>query len=240
MILLSEIVDHVKARLGMSHRALELDDSAIIQCLQQETLKTLSVYQPFYCTAHLNMEANRVTPNANTYYVPEVLGDDFIVTGVELVLPATTGQAAAGMFYMPAGSDIQTIIASYANTKLANTIASATINPDTHEFIEPNMIRMFNNYSLQNTMLILRTTHKKDFSTFPFGMLETIKDLAFYDVAMDVFSIRKYFANVHTIFAEIQLDMDLYSSIPDKRSDLIERMRKNQLKYSKTKKLFIA
>jgi superfamily II DNA/RNA helicase len=96
------------------------------------------------------MEANRVTPNANTYYVPEVLGDDFIVTGVEYVIAASTGQAASSMFYMPAGSDIQTIIASYANTKLANTIASATMNPPTHEFIEPNMIRMFNNYSLQN------------------------------------------------------------------------------------------
>ena len=240
MINLSLIVDHIKARLGLSHRAIEIDDNAIIQCLQQETLKTLSVYHPFYCQLILDLSKNEVMPGANTYYVPEVLGDDFEVVGIELVMPMSTGQAATSMYYMPAGSDLQTILSSLSMTKLANSLASATINPTTHKFIPPNMVTLYSNYSLQRTMMVARTTHKKDFTTFPFGMLELIKDLAFYDVAMDIYSIRKYFSNVHTLFAEIQLDMDLYNSIPDKRADLIERMRKNQLKYSNTKKIFIA
>jgi hypothetical protein len=234
------LVNHIKARLGVTHRQVELSDEAIIQCLQEETLKTLSVYHPFFCQTVLNLKDNEVMPMSNTYFLPERLGDDFDIVGVEVVIPVSTGAAANNMFYIPAGSDIQSIVSSLAATRLANTLSAATINPETYTFISPNMLRLYNNYSMSSVMLIVRTTHKRDFSTFPFGMLEMIKDLAFYDVAMDIYSIRKYFSNIQTLFAQINLDTEMLSSIPDKRTELIEKMRTRQLRFSNTRKLFIA
>lgn len=240
MININLLVNHVKARLGATHRNLELNDEAIMNCLQEETLKTLSVYHPFFCQMTLNLKENEVMPMSNTYFLPARLGDDFDIVGVELVIPVATGAAANNMFFIPAGSDIQSIVSSLAMTKLANSMAATTINPDTFEFIPPNMLRLYNNFSLSNVVIVARTTHKRDFSTFPFGMLELIKDLAYYDVAMDIYGIRKYFSNIQTLFAQINLDTDMLSSIPDKRTELIERMRTRQLRYSKTKKIFMA
>lgn len=240
MININMLVNHVKARLGVTHRQIELSDEAIMQCLQEETLKTLSVYHPFFCQMSLSLKDKEIMPYSNTYFLPERLGDDFDIVGVEKVIPVSTGAAANNMFYLPAGSDLQGIISSLAMTKLANTLSAATINPETHQFIAPNMLRIYNNFSMSEVMLIVRTTHKRDFSTFPFGMLEMIKDLAFYDVAMDIYSIRKYFSNIQTLFAQINLDMDFLNSIPDKRSELIEKMRVRQLRFSNTRKLYIA
>lgn len=240
MINISMLLDHVKSRLGVSHRHIEFLDEALIKCLEQTTLQTLSVYCPFYCSMVINLKESEVIPNMNTYFVPETLGDDFNVMGVEYVMPVSTGQSSTSLFYMPMGGDLQGIISSLAMTKLANGLLSATINPQTHQFIAPNMVRLFANSTMTNAMMIARTTHKKDFSTFPFGMLETIKNLAFYDVAMDIYSVRKYFSNVQTLFAQIQLDMDMYNSIPDKRDELIEKLRTRQLRFSNTKKIFIA
>ena len=240
MINISMLLDHVKSRLGVSHRHIEFLDDALIKCLEQTTLQTLSVYCPFYCNMIINLNEAEVMPGMNTYFVPETLGDDFNVMGVEYVLPISTGQSASTMFYMPMGGDLQGIITSLAMSKLSNTMLGATVNPQTHQFIAPNMVRLMSTAMTTNAMMIARTTHKKDFTTFPFGMLETIKNLAFYDVAMDIYSVRKYFSNVQTLFAQIQLDMDMYNSIPDKRDELIEKLRTRQLRFSNTKKIFIA
>lgn len=244
MINISMLVDHVKARLGVSHRKIELADEAVIQCLVDTTLKTLSIYAPYYCTMLLNLKSSEVMPNMNTYFLPEELGDEFIIMGIEQAFPTSSGNmvsdaASGSAFFMPAGSDIQNIITSLASAKFNNMMASQSVNPFTFEYLPPNMIRFNNNMSTGNMMLVARTTHKKDFSTFPFGMMEVIKELAFYDVAMDIYSIRRHFSNMRTLFAEINLDMEMFTSIPDKRQELIERLKKNQMRYSSTKKIYV-
>jgi hypothetical protein len=238
MININTLVNHVKARLGTHVRHLEMDDEAIINCLQQETLPTLSIFFPYYCQYLLNLKEAEVQPGMNTYFLPTEI-EDFSVMGVEGFLPAYRGLASQPYFFAPMGSDLQSIMGALNSTKLANTLASAIINPSTFTWMPPNMVRLSSNYSMEQVIFCLRTTHKKDFSTFPYGAMETIKKLALYDVAMDIYSIRKHFAQINTIFAQINLDMDFFNSIPDKRDDLVERLRKEQLKYSNAKKIYI-
>lgn len=240
MIEINSLVDHIKARLGASHRRLELDDEAIIQCLQDETLKTLSIYHPYYCQTTLNLGTSAVMEGMNTYYIPTRLGDDFDVMGVEVMFPMSTSTVANNTFYMPGGNDLQSLISSLSTGVLSNTLSGAAVNPTTFTFMAPNMIRLHHNLSSKSVMLVLRTTHKRDFSTFPYGLMETVKQLAFYDVAMDIFSIRRFFSNTQTMFAQINLDMDLYNQIPDRRTELVEKMRNEQLKYSNTRKIYLA
>ena len=240
MVNINDIMDYVKARLGVSHRKIEISDDDILRCLQQETLRTLSIYAPFYCYVSLDVDDNEVMPGMNTYYIPEDPIKDFELMGIEKALPMDTGRVSSSMFYMPAGSDLQSILTSLAMTKLGNTLLAATTMPTTHEFIPPNMVRLSSNYATRACFLICRTTHRKDFSTFPIGFYDTIKELALYDVALDIYSIRKHFSNVQTLFAQIQLDMNFYEQIPDKRRELIDRLRRNQQKWSTTRKIFVA
>ena len=240
MVHISDIVDYVKARLGVSHRKIELEDQAIIRCLVQETLRNLSIYAPFYCYVTIDLDDNETFPGMNTYHIPEDANGDFTIMGVEKALPMDTGRVSSSMYYMPAGSDLQSITTSLAMTKLGNTLLATTTMPTTHEFIPPNMVRLSSNYTTRACFLICRTTHRKDFSTFPMGFLDTIKELALYDVALDIHGIRKHFANVQTLFAQIQLDMNFYEQIPDKRRELVDRLRRNQQKWSTTRKIIVA
>lgn len=259
MINISLLVDHVKARLGVTHRQIELSDEAIVQCLLDTTLKTLSVYAPYYLIAFVNLRDNQVMSGMNTYYIPTEYGDMFDLMSVEYVLPtsgaaelankqaadensnfsAGHGMSNMAFSFLPGGGDLQATLSSLISMRMGMNVGTATVNPFTFDFLAPNMIRLNSPIGSGNVALILRTTHKKDFTTIPFGMIELVKDLAFYDVAMDIFSIRKYFANVRTLFAEINMDMEFYNDIPSKRSDLIDRLRKNQLKYAHTKKIYI-
>lgn len=239
MININLLLNHVKARLGASHKPIELSDEAIIQCLQEVTLPQLSIFMPFYCQ-YLITEENKVEGMPNTYYIPDEI-HDFKVMAVEMLLPAN----GAGMninapyFFSPLGGDLQGIVANMASYKFTNNLISQVVNPTTYTFIPPNMLRVYGQHSMSKMMLVLRTTHKKDFTTFPFGMMEMIKKLAFYDVALDILSVRRYFTSINTNFAQIELELDSLQ-VEDRREDLLQKLEKDMLKNANQRKLIIA
>lgn len=235
MVNINLILDHVKARLGASHKPIELSDEAIIQILQEVTLPQLSIYKPYFCQYRLSND-NKVEGMANTYFIPDEI-EDFKVIGVELLLPGSAGGNMQPYYFAPLGGDLQSIIVGMSNHKLASSVVSMNINPLTFTFLPPNMLRIFSGYGQAEMIAVLRTTHKKDFTTFPLGMIEDIKKLAFYDVALDILSIRKYFTQVNTNFAQIELDLDPLN-VEDKRDDLIEKMRTEMLRHTSQRKVF--
>jgi hypothetical protein len=238
--MINDIVNHIKARIGTYKRDIELDDDAIIRCLEQETLKTLSVYFPYYVEWTLDTTLEKVPGMSNVFYLPELIADRFYVFGVEKVIPAIT-QSGMSQLTNIYGSNLPSL-SNYVDTKLNSTFNSLLSMPDTFTYLPPNMVRLNNINALvgYNAMkCILKVTHSRDFKTFPFGLRETIKKLALYDVCLDIKGIRQYFSTVNTTFGEIQLNMDLFD-VSDKRDDLIETLRKNQLKNSQVKKIYIA
>ena len=234
--MINEILNYIKARLGASHRQLELSDEAIIDCLQQETLLTLSAYFPYYI--EYNIELKRLDGSKNIVLLPETLGGQYRVIGVQSIYNTYSSVIGITNIY---GSNIDDSISSFLDSKVNASLNSAFSNPDTFEFLPPNMLRLnnFANYSMNNTLtLLFKTTHRNDFATFPFGLRETIKKLALYDVSLDIYGIRKYFSNLSTTFAEIELNLDDLN-VSDKRDELVELMRRNQLKTSSAKKIWI-
>jgi hypothetical protein len=234
--MINEIVRRVKARLGTRVRRLELDDDQIVDCLQQETLRTLSIYNPYFVEYTLELSKdNKVDGSDNMFYVPEIIADQFEVMGIEKVY-------SSSMFtpgnYSILGSTPLSTLNNFVDMLQTVNYQQAFLPPETFSYIQPNILRLYFNGMSNATTLVLRTTHAKDFSTFPFGMRETIMNLALYDVALDIFAERRFFANITTPLAEINLDID-YLNMEDKRSELIETMRKNQLKTSGTKKIYL-
>jgi len=236
--MINDLVRHIKARLGAYHRKLELDDDAIIMCLEQETLKTLSVYFPYYIEYILNTRENRIPGLNNQYFLPtEIQG--YLLMGVERVLPRNSGSQSSGLGSVMGG--MLPSINNFVSMQLNQVMNSAMLVPDTFTFISPNMLRMngevnFSTYT--NLSITLKVTHQKDFSTFPYGLRETIKKLALYDVCLDLFGIRNYFGSLNTTFGEIDLKLDILQ-VEDKRDDLIEKMRLNQIKNARVKKIYV-
>lgn len=236
--MINDLVKHVKSRLGAYHRKLELDDDSIIQCLEQETLKTLSVYFPYYLEWILNTKENLVPDLKNTYFLPEEI-HGYTIIGVERVLPKFGQTQSTGLGNVYGG--ILPSINSFINMQLDQVMISAFMVPNTFTFMPPNMVRLngeVNFTSYQMFSVTLKTTHNKDFSTFPFGLRETIKKLALYDVCLDIFGIRNYFSNLSTTFGDVNLQLDILN-VEDKRDDLIEKLRLNQIKNARVKKIYI-
>lgn len=236
--MINDLVKHVKARLGAYHRKLELDDEAIIQCLEQETLKTLSVYFPYYLEWVLNTKESKVPELNNHYFLPNDI-QGYQLMGVERVLPKFGQTQSTGLGSVYGG--ILPSINNFINQQLDQVMMSAMMVPNTFTFISPNILKLngevnFSNY--QNMSVLLKVTHQKDFSTFPFGLRETIKKLALYDVCLDVFGIRNYFGSLNTTFGEIDLKLDVFQ-VEDKRDDLIEKLRLNQIKNARVKKIYV-
>ena len=238
--MIAELVNNIKARLGASHRNLELDDRDIVNLLQNETLKTASIYNPFFLEYLLDPETERVEGMGNVFNVPmEIAG--FETMGVEKVFAAQNTASMYGFVpYGILGGDIGTIMGNYLNMKLANGITGLMLPPDTFQYVHPGMLRIFNTYTQNKYFVVLRTTHKKDFSTFPYGLRETIMKLALADVANDLLGIRTFFQNLGSTFAEINLNTDLLNNWADKRDDLIENMRRSQLKNAGVRKIYVA
>jgi hypothetical protein len=230
---------HVKARLGAFSRKLELDDDAILSVLEQETLPTLSIYFPYYLSWILNVKEEKVPILNNTYYLPINIEGHRLI-GVEKVLPKFGNTQSTGLGNIYGG--ILPSFNNYISMKLDATLLSAFMVPQTFTFTAPNMVRLNGEYNFaefDSYMFVLKTTHPKNFSTFPYGLRETIMKLAFYDVALDVLAIRKYFVSMSTTFGDIDLQLDPLEMVTQ-RDDLVELMRKNQLKNALVKKVYIA
>lgn len=235
-----DIINNIKARLGASHRNLELDDSQLVKILQEETLKTLSIYLPFYVEYLLVFKDNRVEGQMNMYNIPEVIGGQFKVIGVEKVIPSFLAQTGLSTgWYGVLGGDMRAAMSNFLSAKTAASALSSMMVPETFQFLPPSIIRIFNGFSQDSAFLILKTTHKLDFSTIPFGYREIVMKLAMADIAGDLLGIRNYFQQINTTFAEINLNVDLLQNWLEKRDDVIEQLRNNQLKHSGAKKIWV-
>lgn len=239
--MINEVMNHIKGRLGATHRRLELSDEDLVRLLQTETLMTLSVYHPMYLEYHMNLEESLVEGMGNTYNVPRDISG-FRPIGVEKVIGTMTngGVSGNGYNYGILGSTLTDSMNNFMSEKLLNGLSNAMIPPETFQWIPPNMLRIHNTYTYQTVALMLKTTQRKDFSTLNFGLLETVKKLALADVCADLMGIRNYFQSVGSTFAEINLNLDQLKEYADKRDDLIELMRKNQLKNAGVKKIYLA
>ena len=237
---IAEIVNNIKARLGATHRKLELSDEQIVELLQRETLSTLSIYFPFYVEYLLDLQTDRVEGQDNLYALPEYINGEFRVIGVEKVIPSYISQAGMTTgWYGLLGGDLNTAMVNYMNVKLAAGVTSMMLPPETFQFIAPNLLRIFNTLQHTKAFVVLRTTHRLDFSTLPYGTRETVMKLAMADVALDLLGIRNYFQQIGTTFAEINLNVDQLRDWADRREDLIEQMRLNQLRNFGAKKIWV-
>lgn len=242
--MLNQILSHVKSRLGASARQLELSDEELVRCLQDETLQTFSVYAPFYIEYSIDLEKSVVEGMTNTYNLPlEIHG--FKVVGVEKMIPssgmAIMNSGGAGNWGI-LGGNYEAAMNSFINAKLATGMNSLFMTPETFQYIHPGLLRVYKSMpsTASSLMLFLKTTHRKDFGTIPNGYLEMVKKLALADVANDLLGIRSYFSNINTTFAEINLNLDQLKDWSDKRDDIIENLRKSQLKASGATKIWLA
>lgn len=244
MFNMNSVLDYIKARLGASHRKIEFSDEGLIRCITEQTLPEFSIYFPYFCQYRLDTsDDNKVYGSDTTFFVPETI-NDFQVMGVQWAINSTLVGSnnlmttEANQITM-LGTCPMAALSALVGARLAQTLSTSTgFTNESFTFLPPNMIRLNANVGSYPT-LVLRTTHRRDLTTIPFGASSLFKELALCDVCLDIIGIRNYFQNIQTLFAQIQLNVDELKNIAEKRVDLIERFRKEQLKSANIRKVYI-
>ena len=237
MYFYKSVLDYIKARLGASHRKIEFSDEGLIRCITEQTLPEFSIYFPYFCQYRLDTsDDNKVYGSDTTFFVPETI-NDFQVMGVQWAINSTL--AGSNNQITMLGTCPMAALSALVGARLAHTLSTSTgFTNESFTFLPPNMIRLNANVGAYPT-LVLRTTHRRDLTTIPFGASSLFKELALCDVCLDIIGIRNYFQNIQTLFAQIQLNVDELKNIAEKRVDLIERFRKEQLKSANIRKVYI-
>ena len=158
-IMINDLVNFIKSRLGSSKVKLELTDEDIINILQQETLKTISAYNPFFLEYNLDTTKEAVEGSLNTFYIPDDIYG-FHPFGVEKVINSSTfiGQPAWGIL----GGDMRTAMEFVINSRTMASLETLTLPPQTFQFIPPNILRINSNYlPVNNNFLLLLKKIKK-------------------------------------------------------------------------------
>lgn len=234
-------MDYIHNRLGHLVKKIELSDDDIIKCLQNETLITMSLYYPFFIEYKLDTNANRMENSNNMFYLPnDIEGHKLLSVASVQTGTAYSNGWTGGNPYNIIGNSIHNSIMGYNAVKLNLNVTSALTVPETFSFIPPNLLRLYSvNFRNQYYMCIFKMTHREDFATFHIGLREIIRNLAFYDVCIDLYGVRKYFSQINTLFAEIQLETSMLEDAIGKREEVLEKLKHNMLLSTHQRKIFI-
>ena len=228
------ILNHVKAKLGSRAHKLELSDSDMVRCLMDNTLKTLSVYFPRMVNVQVDAKRDAVVgvKDVGTYHIKPP-NDDEILGVVELMglgFAHHYPHAYAQPHRYPAGD-----LLDYGT----QTMVEGLTSPHTAEFVPPNQVNVRPNPAFQDQFLLRCKAAHKNFSTLPPGLLEHVRNLAEYDIRLDILGERQYFTNVQAEFAEIELNVGPYEEALGRRDELIQLFTSKQHFSANRKKVWV-
>jgi len=228
---ISDIINRVKARIGASVRGLELDDYHLAELLTNETLKTISIHFPLQRYHIINPQEVAVEGNGGYFY----LDLDYPIIGVSDVIDTGFLDYTNSAIYNRLMSNPSEIMSSF----LTKELIDANIIPTTVTYEPPNLVRLHPWRNLHRKIAVRLKVPHQSFNTLHPGLREKVFKLCEYDVKLDILGIRKYFNNLSTPFAEIELNLGPFEEAESKRDELLEKFRIHQHKSANRKKLWV-
>ena len=222
------LIDRAKAMLAHSLTGVvDFDENDILNCLLQETIPTFSIFLPHYTEHTINSKLDRLQDGKY------ILKTDYQIIRVEKIY---TGNGAFGIYpYDPI------LINNMIDRQHLTDQMSAIEVTVTFRFEPPNIIEIYpKSLPYEQFLIKIATIHPSHLKTIPFGSREVLKNLFLADLATDLLSIRNYFQNINSPFAEINLNIEYLTNIASKRDEIINQLAENQLKSGLVQRLYIA
>lgn len=227
----TEIARYIGSKLGITHAHIEIPMREMLDEVRKTSLLTFSHYYPYEKKIRVNYTDHRT----NDYSVGELIipssdVDLNRILHIKSVLPTSV----TGASYVP--NDGGSVIGN----QLARNLTSASATRHTFKFERPNKIITFPRMSFQSgdVLVIANMVHDKNFYTIPMAMEDHFKELALIDVKDMIFNQRKHFKNISTMFGSLELNIDDFEGMEEKRNEKIELFKANYAKSAKRKRRY--
>ena len=236
MLTSTNIIKYIEGRLGFRFTDIEMSHDEIIETIRRDTLYVFSKYFPYQERIKIDSVNDLVDGYKNRYYLRT---ENEIINVNRIVGIGTYGADAIGAYIHPAA--MMNLMGDPISYQMSADILSLGHNPITFVYYPPNQIEIAPNYVMSNNYrVILNVVHPSHFGTIPTNLQREFLDLAYYDIAANLYAMRKRFNNMQTSFGALELNLDDLQDAASRREELVQRMESSSLRYGKRKKVIIA
>lgn len=231
---MTDLLNKIERRLGTSQLNLPdyLKKDKWVEIIEQDSLIMFSRYFPDEKTYYLSPVRDKM--DRDGYYIidEDRLGKDVKVLGVRDIdwekFSKTYNYYASGAYNYNTLGDSFTM----------DTIGVAQMSADHNslfnngiylDFRFPNRIRITTVADIQilkgiDIPITLYTVHPLNLATISPTQMTVFEDLCCSDVALWLYNELKYYDNIETVYSNIELRLDMISTIAEKREDIIMRL----------------
>ena len=223
---LSEFITTVKEDVGIMDLPLPVNDKELIDHFKRKTLKDFSLIYPRMEKIMIGDEAltKRAKDSFNTFYeyrIPRyVYEGSTILSIVNFDVARPNGYSD---FFIPNAnwSTPDTIIAAMGDVRMAAGLASALAKAPTCDFIEPDILQVYNGWAGGKYMVELLLEHDPSLASVPAGAMNSLRELAELDMKAFLYNKLKRKDSLEVGVGTIQLKIDDWSNAESERKDLL-------------------
>lgn len=233
---MTSLINKIERRLGTNIINLpkELSKDEWVNVIKEDTIPTFSRYLPDAINVLIN---TKKTDSEGYSWVDINLPDSVKVLGIRDIDWHSFGVINGGA-RTPAGFGVYDMFSSqYGIDEIGllqmgadiTSLYNTTIYP---EFKYPNKVRFKTaagtasiNFQYDTVPLTLLIEHSLDLSTIAPTKMEIFENLATADVASFLYENLKYFDNLETVFANVDIKIDSLKDRADKREEIVNELK---------------
>lgn len=227
----SIVLRDIRRKLGAVAYDLELTDQEIMQVVYQATLPVFSKYFPYRYRVTVDMRDEIVAGKA-CYALPQEKGLEIL--GVSEILLSNNWNYNYGSY-------LSTGLNNPFSQQLANDFSSITQTRVTFNMIGTTHVEIYPRLTgTTQAIVTIKATHPKHLRSIKDSLREEFLKLAYLDVLMSIYPIRKRFETLNSPVGTINLFLDEVENAKSEREQLLEKFHENVLKSGDSPKIFIA
>jgi len=245
----TKLLERIHRDLGATNTPLEITHNYILRTIRTVSLKTFSKYYP----ALIKTLVSATNPDNETgvrgkFRIPKDVIEAGKIMGVTRVIGSNQYNPAIGA--RSGSSNVSFYSSNFPisgsrsliDVQLFNDLASAFDQPLTWGYFAPNIVEIYprgHSKSGANAFLVeLMVMQDENFFTIDPALEEEFYNLALIDVKDAIYNIRKNYSTISTAFGSLELNLDLFEGMADKRAEIIEKFDKNYWKSRHRRRMF--
>lgn len=223
---MSQLISRIKINCGLYAIALPFEnpDEMMRDVIQNITLRTFSTYCPYYETFRFDVNSlERVEKNANyeTYLLPDIFSQRelLFVRDVRYDESDISGLGYwGGGVPLLHGNMINQAMLSNAGLALTNKMVPRL----TFKYEHPRKVTLYNVLASCKVVFDLALMHDKELASITPTEEESFFQLAVLDVEDALYQTMKHYAELNTVYGNINLKLDDWSQAKDLRKALVD------------------
>jgi hypothetical protein len=223
---MSQLISRIKINCGLYAIALPFEnpDEMMRDVIQNITLRTFSTYCPYYETFRFDVNSlERIEKNANyeTYLLPDIFSQRelLFVRDVRYDESDISGLGYwGGGVPLLHGNMINQAMLSNAGLSLTNKMVPRL----TFKYEHPRKVTLYNVLASCKVVFDLALMHDKELASITPTEEESFFQLAVLDVEDALYQTMKHYAELNTVYGNVNLKLDEWSQAKDLRKALVD------------------